>query len=280
MRRSSKPRKSATTALEREEWFFGKVPEDEILTCFYYEYARSRKDIRELVYSWREKLADLDKEYADTFDQRLAREWRWTAAYGSREDAIREFWSDLAHLTDWTCSQLLVNLPEFPDVPWQKIRPSKRAKWKRLLTFTRDRYPDGILGGLWPETNQNTLNAILYDHMRTSLGELVPFSIDWRGGVEKVIGDFEKWARKYYSKLKLPRKKKPRDTFYEALKQLGVMRLKDTFGKWDEVQDHTQKALGCRLYGENHAIWRKARLAAMKRVREMFPITFPTSLTH
>ena len=39
VRRSSKTRKSATTVLEREEWFFGKVPEDEILTCFYYKYA-------------------------------------------------------------------------------------------------------------------------------------------------------------------------------------------------------------------------------------------------
>jgi len=282
VRRNGKPRKSATTTLEREEWFFGKVPEDEIVTCFYYEYARSREDICELVYRWQKKLA-LDQEYPDTFDQRLTREWIWTVAYGSRETAIQEFWRDLARLTDWVCSRLLVSLPEFPDVPWQKIQPSKRAKWKRQLTFIRDRYPDGMLGGLWPETNQNTLDAIRRDHMRTSRGELVPFSIDWRGGVEKVISYLKKWARKHYAELNLPRKKKPRDTFYESLKQLGVMRLKDRLGSWDEVQNYTRNVLGSQfgeLYGDDHALWRKARLAAIKRIREMFPITFPTSLTH
>ena len=276
-RRSSKPRKSATTALEREEWFFGKVPEDEILTCFYYEYARSRKDIRELVYCWRERLAALDQAHADTPGERLSREWRWHEEFPSREDAIRRFWSELARLTDSTCSQLLINLPEFPDLPWQKIRPSKRAKWKRLLTFTRDRYPDGILGGLWPETNQNALHAIRYNHMRTSLGELVPFSIDWSGGVEKVIRDFKKWARKHYSELDLPRKKKPRDTYYESLKQLGVMRLKDKLGSWDAVQNYTLKVLGSqfgKLYGENHTLWRKARLAALNAERTCFQSCF------
>ena len=280
MRRNTKPRKSATTTLEREEWFFGKVPPDEILTCFYYEYARSRKDIRELVYRWRKKLA-LDQEYPDTFDQRLTREWIWTVTYGFRETAIQEFWRDLARLTDWACSRLLISLPEFPDVAWQKIRPSKRAKCKRQLTFIRNRYPDGILGGLWQETNQNALDAICRDHMRTSRGELVPLSIDWRGGVGKVINDFNKWARKHYAELNLARKKKPRDTYYESLKQLGVMRLKDRLGSWDVVQRYTHRVLGCKLlYEDDHALWRKARLAAIKRIRNMFPIRFPTSLTH
>jgi hypothetical protein len=285
VRRSSKPRKSETTVLEREEWFFGKVPEDEILTCFHYEYARSRKDIRELVYRWREKLDDLEQAYeaANTREARVERGGWWDHTFTDAKTATNAFWQELMQLTDSTCSQLLVNLPEFPDVPWQKIRPSKKAKWKRLLTFTRDHYPDGILGGLWPETNQNALNAIRYNHMRTSLGELVPFSIDWNGGVEKVISDFKKWARKHYSELDLPRKKKPRDTYYESLKQLGVMRLKDSLGSWDEVQNYTCKVLGSqfgKLYGENHALWRKARLAAIERIGNMFPITFPTSLTH
>jgi len=285
VRRSSKTRKSATTVLEREEWFFGQVPEDEILTCFYYEYARSRKDIRELVYIWREKLSDLEKAWdaANTWEARLERGGWWDETFADEKTAKERFWRDLAELTDSTCSQLLINLPEFPDVPWQKIGQSKRAKWKRLLTFTRDRHPDGILGGLWQQTNRNTVNAILHNHMHTSLRELVPFSIDWRGGIEKVISDFKKWARKHYSELDLPRKKKPRDTYYESLKQLGVMRLKDKLGSWDAVQNYTRSVLGSqfgKLYGEDHTLWRRARLAAIKRIRDMFPITFPTSLTH
>jgi len=280
--RSSKRRKSATTALEREEWFFGKVPEDEIITCFYYEYARSREDIRHLVYAWRERLSDLEKAYevANTLEARLKRGGWWDHTFTDLKTATDAFWRELMQLTDPTCSQLLINLPEFPDVPWQKIRPSKRDKWKRLLTFTRDRYPNGILGGLRPETSRNTLNAIRYYRMRTSFGELVPFSIDWRGGIEKVISDFRKWARKHYAGLDLPRKKKPRDTYYESLKQLGVMRLKDKLGSWNAVQEYTKKALGYELYGSDHAVWSRARLAAIKRIRDMFPITFPTSLTH
>lgn len=249
--RATKTRQFSKGILEREEWFFGKVAKDEIVTCFFYEYARSRNDVRELVQSWRKKLADLDKVSVET--------------------GTRAFWSELAKLTDPTWSQLLINLPEFPDLPWQKIRPSQRAKWKRLLTFYRDRYPDGLLGGLWPETKQNTLYAIRYNHMRTSLGELVPFSIDWRGGIGKVISDFEKWARERYSGLDLPKKKKPRDTYYESLKQLGVMRLKDKLRSWNAVQRHTHEALGYKLYGDDQALWRKARLAAIKRIREMFP---------
>src|SRR5262249_47669082 len=140
----TKGRKFTRPILESEEWFFGKVPQDEILTCFYYEYARSRKDIRELVYRWRKRLAGLDQAHVDTLGERLSREWRWHEEFPSREDATRAFWSELTQLTDRTCSQLLINLPEFPDVAWQMIRPSKRAKWKRLLTATRDRYPDGI----------------------------------------------------------------------------------------------------------------------------------------
>jgi hypothetical protein len=271
-RRSSKRRKSATTALEREEWFFGKVPEDEIVTCFYYEYARSRKDIRQLVYAWREKLSDLEKAYeaANTWEARLERGGWWDHTFTDVKTATNAFWRELMQLTDSTCSQLLINLPEFPDTPWQRIRPARKKKWKNLLKFYN--YLDSIRGGLWPETNQNTLYAIRYNHMRTSRGELVPFSINWNGGVEKVITDFEKWARKHYSTLELPKKKEPRKTYHESLKQLGVIRLKDALGSWNEVQKYTERALGYRLYGDDHALWRKARLSAIKRGREMFPI--------
>src|SRR5437870_8382293 len=90
--------------LEREEWFFGKVPEDEIVTCFYYEYARSRKDIRQLVYSWREKLADLDKAYdaANTWEARLERGGWWDHTFTDVKTATNAFWRELMQLTDST----------------------------------------------------------------------------------------------------------------------------------------------------------------------------------
>ncbi len=270
--RISKTRKSGTTVLEREEWFFGKVPEDEIVTCFYYEYARSREDIRQLVYSWREKLADLDKAFdaANTVEARIQRAGRWDETFANEKTAKEGFWRELAELTDWTCSQLLINFPEFPSKPWQKVRPSKRGKWKRLLSFYG--YLASIRGGLRRESIDKVVFAIRSGNMVRRLGEIVPFFIDWNGGIGKVISDFEKWARKQYSELNLPRKKKPRDTYYESLKQLGVMRLKDELGSWDAIQDYTSKTIGCKLYGDDHALWRKARLAAIKRISEMFPI--------
>ena len=261
-RRQSKTFNFSTAVPEPEEWFFDKVPDDEIVTCFYYEYSRERDDIRELVCFWRRNLADLGKAYdaAHTHERRIA-----------RERVTRKFWSELAQLTDTTCSQLLINLPEFPSTPWQKIRPSRRAKWKKLLSFYN--HLDNIRGGLWQENWDIVRNAIESGDLVTKSGKIVPFLIDWRGGVQKVIIHFENWARKHYAGLDLPRKKKARDTYYEMLKQLGVMRLKRKLENWDDVQDHTLEVTRNNLYGDDPATWRKARLAAMKRIKTMFPIT-------
>ena len=243
----------STGAPEPEEWFFAKIPKDEIVSCFYYEYARERNDICQLVSFWQRTLVDLAKARGDL-----------------RDSATEKFWRELAQLTDSTCSQLLINLPEFPSTPWQTIRPSRRAKRKRLLTLYK--YLDSIRGGLREESWGNVRNAIESGELVTKSGEIVPFLIDWRGGIQKVIIDFENWARNHYSNLDLSRKKKARDTYYEMLKQLGVMRLKDKLRSWDTVQDHMYKALGCKLYGDDHSLWRKARLAAIKRIKTMFPI--------
>ena len=63
----------------------------------------------------------------------------------------------------------------------------------------------------------------------------------FRGGVEKVIDDFEVLARKRWHALK--RKKKPRDTYREWLKQLGVMRLKDKLKSWPAILDYARDEL-------------------------------------
>jgi hypothetical protein len=242
-----------TGAPEPEEWFFKKVPKDEIVSCFYYEYARERNDICQVVRFWRRTLTDLNKAREDL-----------------RDNAMQKFWRELAQLTDSTCSQLLINLPEFPSRPWQKIRPSRKAKCKHLLSFYDDL--DRIRGGLHEESWNNVRNAIESGYLVTKFGEIVPFLIDWRGGVQKVIIDFENWARKHYTELNLPRKKKPRDTYYECLKQLGVMRLKHELGTWSKAQRHSEKILGFHLYKDDENLWRRARLAAIKRIKTMFPI--------
>jgi hypothetical protein len=269
------PRKtggSLSSVPELEEWLFETVPKDEIVTCFYYEYARERADIRELVHRWREQLADLGKAYdsANTSEARAARSGRWDETFALGEEHVTHaFLSELAQLTDRTCAQLLINLPEFPTMPWQKIRSSQRAKWKKLLMFYE--YLESIRGGLRQEGWDNVLSAIQTGDLVTKRGEIVPFIIDWDGGVQRVIDAFGVWAGKRWHELK--RKKKSRDTYYESLKQLGVMRLKrSSLRTWEAVQEYVGRARGCTLYGRDHATWRKARLAASKRVKTMFPI--------
>lgn len=257
--------------LEREEWFFDKLPSDQIVTCFYYEHARSRDDICQLVSSWHAKLANLDKAYeeANTDEMVMARRGRWDEAFASEENAIERFWRDLMQLTDSTCAQLLVNLPLFPDIPWQRLPSSLKAKCKDLLPGFYGKL-DSIRGGLREESWDRVVEGIRSGDLVTKFGEIVPFLIDFRGGVEKVIDDFEAWARTRWDAVK--GKKKPRETYREWLKQLGVMRLKKKLKRWAAVQDYTRRELGYPLYGDDLAAWKRARLAAIKRVENLFPI--------
>lgn len=269
---------NAGEVLAREEWDFSKVPNPEIETCFYYEYARARDDIRNLVWRWREKFADLDATYdaANTLEARIFRCGRWDEIFATKRSATEAFWRELAVMTDSTCAQLLINLPEFPETPWQNLDPSHPASLKTFLKFYAEL--DGMRGGIREVPWDAVLGAIRgYDFgnfVSRGDGELVAFRIDWsRGGVEKVINAFSKWARQRNATLKMgSKKKKPRESRYEHLKQLGAWRLKEKLGSWQAVREHTDKVFGCRLYGADDALWRKARLAAIKRTKEMFPI--------
>ena len=86
----------STGASEPEEWFFAKVPEDEIVSCFYYEYARERNDICQLFRYWRRTLVELRKAREEL-----------------RDSASEKFWRELARLTDSTCSHCSSIFPNF-----------------------------------------------------------------------------------------------------------------------------------------------------------------------
>jgi len=262
--------------LARDEWDFSKVPKDEIDTCYYYEYARTRDDIRKFVEHWRGLLKNRCRAYerANTTQARVKRGGWPDETLATKESAINAFWNELSQLTDRTCAQLLINLPEFPSTPWQSFRPSRRAEWKHLLTFYDEL--DRIRGGLHVVPWESAIPQLRYDpdnFITRKDGELVAFRIDWKhGGVEKVIEDFKAWARKRNTALKLGgKKKKPRDSRYEHLKQLGAWRLKEHHGNWGAVHTHTRAAGASDIYADETQ-WRKARLAAMLRSEEMFPI--------
>ena len=277
MRRTAKTKSpSPEEVIAQDEWDFSRVPHDEIETCFYYEYARARDDVRKLVLHWREQFKDLRRAYslANTDEALKIRGWR-DETFANRESARKAFWGALAELTDCTCAQFLNNLPQFPETPWQKLAPLLPEGRKTFLKFYTEL--DGMRGGLREIPWESALWNLKYDFssfVSRKDGELVALRIDWQhGGIEKVISDFSAWARKRNAALKAgEKKKKPRDSRYEHLKQLGVWRLKEKLGSWDVVKKHTCKVLGCKLYGDDDALWRKARLGAIQRTKEMFPI--------
>jgi hypothetical protein len=249
--------------LAQEEWYFGKVPDREVETCFYYEYARSRDDIRQLVKLWRERFADpneLEKWWYQNF--------RNDTYFSKDERAKLEHWRDLAELTDWTSAQMLLNVPDFPECSWQKLNHSFRDKFGTFLSYYS--HLEGIIGGVVPWPLERAISAHRGFESLPKKTEIACFRIDWRGGVEKVIRDFEVLARASYAKLS--KRKKPRDSSRDYLKQLGVMRLKNAYTSWDAVIEHTKHVLGHSLYGGDHAVWSRAATAARKRVAEMFPI--------
>jgi hypothetical protein len=259
--------------LAQQEWDFSKVSDREIETCFYYEYARARKDIGLLVCHWREQLKDLERAYAAA-NTREAREerpgHRWDETFASEESARNAFWRELAAVTDWTCAQLLVNIPDFPQSSWQTLGASLRKEWGEHLTYYR--HLEGIIGGVSSCTFGRAWSVHNGITSLPQRSEIACFQIDWRGGVEKVIREFEIFARARYAKLTLPKKKKPRDSSREYLKQLGALRLRTALGSWEAAIRHSKGVLGIGFYGADRAVWSRAAAAAMKRIDGMFPI--------
>jgi hypothetical protein len=253
--------------IPRSEWDFRPVPADELETCLHYEYARDNKSIRNTVLRWRtmpEKMvpAIVHRAFVDTVPMRTEGLWR-----------------ELKKLTDSTFAQLLINLPQFPETPWQEIPAKTRARCKRLITFYKDL--DAIRSGARLASIED---AIHYSSTPTKNHDVIMFIAAPRGGVEMIIEDITRAVRARYKNSKSKKKhskKKHRRSYREWLKQLGVKRLKDALKTWSAVRDYTQQTIGRALYGdnpakgragENEALWRRARLAAINRTKTLFPI--------
>ena len=253
--------------IPRAEWDFRPVPADELETCLYYEYARDNKSIRNTVLRWRtmpEKMVPVivHRAFVDTAPMRTEGLWR-----------------KLKKLTDSTFAQLLINLPQFPETPWQEIPTKTRARCKRLTTFYKDL--DAIRSGA---KLASIKDAIHYSRTPTKNYDVITFITAPRGGVGKIIADITRAVRARYKEPKSKKKhskKKHRKSYREWLKQLGVKRLKDALQTWPAVNKHTLQANGHPLYGdnpakgragENEALWRRARLEAIDRTKTLFPI--------
>jgi hypothetical protein len=108
--------------LSRWEWDFSKaertgVPDDQLVACCYWEYARESNAIRNAVKIVKTALANQGKPAPETPEREA---FRVTAncAYG------------MLHETGLPLS-FWMGLP-FPEAPWQRIDETKRAKWAQF----------------------------------------------------------------------------------------------------------------------------------------------------
>jgi hypothetical protein len=256
------------TAMIREEWDFRKVPPEELQACFYYEYARASDPITQTVTRWREQIGDLEKAH------NAARTVNNTNPRGVAFcNALKELVPLIGELYYLEAASYLLAHSCFPKRPWQLLDKADRDGWEKALRF-----------GLVIEDEKGGIRRILLSERdlewfyRASFvsGFAKPsrtydaFEIDWGGGVEKVIRGFEQWARRRWTRLE--RKKKPRSTYPESLKQLGTMRLYAEFENWVDVQNCLEQ-YGIKFSDVNACC--KAGSKASKR--EVFPVKWVES---
>jgi hypothetical protein len=254
----------------REEVTFRNVPSDEIESCFYYEYARANERITECVSRSRKKIGDPEKAY------KAARTVNNTDPHGKAfVEALRELTPLVGQYCFILTATFLLRCRCFPKRPWQRLQSKEKGLWKKsfgLYDSLRERrrgfrHIDIHITNFWP------FYKAQFDIWNKPEIEVIGAEIDWRCGVEKVIADFDCWARKHWNEW-LKGKKRPRSTYYEALKQLGVLRLHRKLKSWPDVKAYMHSN---RLpaYGD---INRKDDITALRRAginaskRKVFPI--------
>jgi hypothetical protein len=257
----------------REEVDFRSVPATQLESCFYYEYARENQPIVECVTRWRKQFGPPEKAWESACS--------WSAnKRGPNGEKFCEALEELMLLVGKhffvETAAFLLRRNCFPTTPWQRLRPKDVRLWQHCLGLyvAIDRDAGGFrtielnMMNLWPfyKARFNTWNR--------SEVEVLAAELDWRGGVEKIIREFSRWARAH---TKNWLKKKSRRTYQEALKQLGVLRLYDRLKNWPAVKKY-MSSQGLPNYGridiDDTTALCRAGLAARKR--KIFPIDIVT----
>ncbi len=219
--------KSRSIQLANEEWKFDGVGDDELDACFYYEFARSSKLIRDGIKEWR---ASVQKQTSSLDRIKLA--WKnaptssWNRYKGFCEDE-REFaaygaaWLNNADAdklkpaslcsVDTGLLDFVASFPEFPKVPWQRLRArDKKASfskdWKLPDTADMEQNPEQAISDstqLLEECDKHDLSAwkmikrtIQHPSNAPNKPGLYLFSISWNYRNDEIARAFETWCQK------------------------------------------------------------------------------------
>jgi hypothetical protein len=253
------------TAFPRELWaMFVDCPADELAPCYFYEYSRESKSLREACANSRPVVPS---DVTNGFDFYLANPWS-----GAQEELM----------TDPARTFML--WPEWPDKPYLQIAAEerrRRLRWsakddpkiahlKKLSFFAMTQLsPEGLRpvspagtttpsGESWSEALAHSQDKLGWPvhQINPSMWETV-FRIDWKAFSDAQLVDmFQAWLDKYRPTASSALTENPSVTnrFETHLKQLGALRVLRKF-KEDQIPPHIA------LY-EDKSEWARAKLVA------------------
>ena len=263
-------------SLDRKEWDFSEkvLPDDELFSCYHYEYARENESIKKAVLHWRKEIGG---------DLNAARKAALKGKHSAGAEPFPKALDEIAPSVGESCylqtaEYLLVNT-SYPHTPWRGLKDTDKGAWSRTFDIHRALIESQEKSALrWLTLSGHNVEEFVKASWLTGSGSKAPkatrsyvaFEVDWRNGVEKVIQEFEAWARKRWKELEC--KKGKRTTYRERLRQLGVMRLYASIGNWEKVMEYLKQKGGEHKGGGFSTVGECCRSGRAARGRKVFPL--------
>jgi hypothetical protein len=231
--KTKQPPKGTRSELDRDEWFFCKIPESELKACFIYEYARELR--------WRSPAA-LD---------------RIVKSEGDRVIRVRPERSKLDFgkiMRDYVPDFLRISNGKFPDISWQKLDQKVRLMlveaankvhpedlFLRDVTITSDALRKSHIS---TETLQWANQPVVdNEYLReTAYGLEIKFNKP-DSGIKRAFAQWLSMERKRRGLAKIKYKRQTgRGGFWDRLNGLGALRLVNRY-RWTELVNYTSPKL-------------------------------------
>ena len=296
---------NATTemrTLSELDWNFDKVPDDELVACCYWEYARESAFIRDLrkrcIQSWRagghrdERLsADLGKLHSiGPVIEVLARGFYFAPGDPHRIDMPRDAFVTNSFLAPWQDLPdaerdfrvgVLLGAGWYPATPFERadchdvwdIAKQSKARWRKVFSEyhrVQREYPEASEVELTVQGKLQPFTGIPVSILREEGKEVTAVAINWaRFTNDEIVGHFRKWLKANRPNSLRLRDGKGRNKARDwrvALERLAIMRLLHEF-RLRDLSTECPKAWT--LYGKRECY--KER----KRAGEMFHRLFP-----
>lgn len=231
----------------RQDWDFSQVPEDELLLCRFYEYARELKVWHEIARCSRLLLEDARIDLRDSAYK----------AGGPGGGFVK---------TNWIITQVFTLFPEFPQMPWLSIDGQERRH--RIEQLGTSDYPLPL-----EEFPQVAITEGGTNITRSVFGEVfhgtdAHFVVCWNYTDAQIAAEFRHWLIKTRY-IPEPKKHKGRvstqhDVLRAHLRELAAFRLLQRFTlplAKREVENALGGASEARLYTTDRSWFRAKRNA-------------------